>query len=209
MKFHCVPCLKQQGFSLIEILIAIIVLSIGLLGLAGLQLSSLRNSNSAYARSQAVVLTNDIIDRMRANIVGFNQGRYDDQQVGCQDKYNCTKGNLGDLYVSAEPTANCRDVACSTDEMVATDLYAWQTRLNQELPNAVGRVFCTPNVTGGGVDQSELRARAKYPNLVCGTNGQYLITVTWVEVDRDIANIGGGGAQQGTRQHTVATGFRP
>ena len=62
---------RSQGFTLIEVLIAIIVLSIGLLGLAGLQLTSLRNSNSAYTRSQAVILSYDIVDRIRANRVGF------------------------------------------------------------------------------------------------------------------------------------------
>jgi|GEM_PF-166173 len=205
MKNPVVSCQNQQGLSLIEVLVAIIVLSIGLLGLAGLQLSSLRNSNSAYLRSQAIVLSGDIIDRMRANIVGFNAGQYDTQQVGCQDVYRCADSGL---YLTSKPS-DCIDRDCSTTEIVAADLFAWQTRLNQELPNAVGRVVCTPNVSGGGPDDSERRELAKHPNLVCGANGQYLITVTWVEADRDIANIGGAGTQQGTRQHTVATGFRP
>ena len=157
-------------------------------------------------RSQAVILTNDIIDRMRANIVGFNRGQYDAQQVGCQNQYDCKSASL---YITSAPSANCLDRDCSINEMVATDLYAWQTTLNRALPNAAGRVWCTANTSGGGADQPELRALAQYPNLVCGANGQYLITVTWVEVDRDLNDLGGGGAQTGTRQHTVATGFRP
>ena len=52
---------------MLEVLIAIVVLSLGLLGFAGLQSISIRNNNNAYLRSQATVLAYDILDRMRAN----------------------------------------------------------------------------------------------------------------------------------------------
>jgi type IV pilus assembly protein PilV len=58
----------QRGVTLLEVLVSILVLSIGLLGYAGLQMISLKNNNSAYQRSQATLLTNDIVDRMRANM---------------------------------------------------------------------------------------------------------------------------------------------
>lgn len=57
----------SAGFTLIEILVTVIVLSIGLLGLAGLQATSLKFNSTAYQRSQATSLAYDIIDRMRAN----------------------------------------------------------------------------------------------------------------------------------------------
>ena len=57
----------QSGVGLIEVLIAMVVLSIGLLGLAGVQLTSMRSSSSALAKTQANTLGNDILDRMRAN----------------------------------------------------------------------------------------------------------------------------------------------
>jgi type IV pilus assembly protein PilV len=56
-----------RGFTLLEVLVALVVLSIGLLGLSGLQTTSLRNNQSALLRSQAVILAEDILDRMRAN----------------------------------------------------------------------------------------------------------------------------------------------
>lgn len=62
------PSTFSRGFSLIEILIAILILSVGLLGNAGLVAASLKNSNNAYYRSQASVLAADILDRMRANL---------------------------------------------------------------------------------------------------------------------------------------------
>ena len=57
----------QRGATLIEVLIAIVVLSIGLLGLAGLQVTSIQSNYSAYYRSQATVLAYDYADRMRTN----------------------------------------------------------------------------------------------------------------------------------------------
>ena len=58
------------GFTLIEVLIAMLVLAVGLLGLAGLQATSLRNNQSAYNRSQATQLAYDLADRIRANVAG-------------------------------------------------------------------------------------------------------------------------------------------
>jgi type IV pilus assembly protein PilV len=58
---------KTRGFTLIEVLVAIVVLAIGLLGLANLQGNALRFNQGAYQRTQATVLANDILDSMRAN----------------------------------------------------------------------------------------------------------------------------------------------
>ena len=60
----------NTGFTLIEVLIAMLVLAVGLLGLAGLQATSLKNNQSAYNRSQATQLAYDMADRMRANVAG-------------------------------------------------------------------------------------------------------------------------------------------
>lgn len=70
------PPLGQRGFTLIEVMVAVIVLSIGLLGLAALQTTGLRNNHSAYYRSQATFLAYDIIDRMRANRDAATAGNY-------------------------------------------------------------------------------------------------------------------------------------
>lgn len=60
-------CKSQRGFTLLEVLVTMVVLSLGLLGYAGLQMATLKNSTSAYQRSQATILAYDIIDRLRAN----------------------------------------------------------------------------------------------------------------------------------------------
>lgn len=68
---------RRSGFTLLEVLVAMVVLSVGLLGLSGLQTTSLRNNQSALLRSQATLVSKDIIDRMRANRASAIGGDYD------------------------------------------------------------------------------------------------------------------------------------
>jgi type IV pilus assembly protein PilV len=67
---------RQRGMTLIEALVALLVLSIGLLGVAGLQLQALRSNHGAHLRSQATILAHDIADRMRANRTEALAGAY-------------------------------------------------------------------------------------------------------------------------------------
>lgn len=76
----------QRGFTLLEVLVAVLVLTIGLLGLAGLQATAVRSNTSAYLRSQASILAYDIADRMRANRLAVSIYSYCGQNVngaGC------------------------------------------------------------------------------------------------------------------------------
>ena len=68
---------RQHGFSMIEVLIAILVLAIGLLGMAHMQASGMRSTHGAYIRTQATVLAGSIIDSMRANATAARSGNYD------------------------------------------------------------------------------------------------------------------------------------
>ena len=66
----------QSGFTLIEVLVALLVMSIGLLGLAALQATSLKTNHGAFTRGQAVLIAYDMMDRMRANQVQAIGGAY-------------------------------------------------------------------------------------------------------------------------------------
>ena len=70
------PKHRQQGLSLIEVLIAALILAIGLLGIAAMQAVTLRNSQSAFDRTQAVVLSYSMFDAMRANAAAARAGGY-------------------------------------------------------------------------------------------------------------------------------------
>jgi type IV pilus assembly protein PilV len=96
---------KNCGFTLIEVLIAVLVLSIGLLGLAGLQAVSLRSNHSGLLRSQANILAYDLIDRMRANrnaalstsiyLMDFDEGP-DETATNCESaSASCGEGDTG------------------------------------------------------------------------------------------------------------------
>jgi type IV pilus assembly protein PilV len=67
---------RQRGFTLVEILVTVVLISVGLLGIAALQVTTLRGNQEAYVRSQASVLSADILDRMRANANAARNGQY-------------------------------------------------------------------------------------------------------------------------------------
>ncbi len=120
---------RNNGFSLIEVLVAMVVLAIGLLGLAGLQTASLKSNNSAYQRSQATILANEMLDRMRANRVGIQSNFYDDPYSG---------GTPADPNCVANTTGT--PLGCSIQDMANYDVYYWETSLGNLLPNGQGAI---------------------------------------------------------------------
>ncbi len=69
-RFYSHPIHRPGGFTLIEVLVSVLILAIGLLGLAGLQLAGLQNNQSALLRSQATMIAYDIGDKLRATPEG-------------------------------------------------------------------------------------------------------------------------------------------
>src|SRR5687768_7965049 len=67
---------RSDGMSLIEVLVTLVIISVGLLGVAALQLATVRNNYDAFVRSQAAVLAGDVLDRMRANRRAALNGDY-------------------------------------------------------------------------------------------------------------------------------------
>lgn len=103
---------RQKGVGLIEVLVALVVLSVGLLGMATLQATSLRANHQAYLRSQAVILARDVVDRMRANRPPALAGDYD----------------------------IALDAAATGTTVSATDLKQWKAALGAQLPLGDGSV---------------------------------------------------------------------
>ncbi len=109
---------RQRGFTLLEVLVAILVLSIGLLGLAMLQVESLKYNTDAYYRTQATMLAYEIIDRMRANSAAAKAGSY---VASAAPSTTETCGNT---------TSGCAD----TTALANYDLGVWYSRLGAVLP---------------------------------------------------------------------------
>jgi type IV pilus assembly protein PilV len=114
---------RSQGVSLIEVLVSLLILSLGLLGVAGLQTTSLRSNQTAYFRSQATAAAADIIDRMRANPQGVGNGKYD--TIDSDD-------------LPSDPS--CIDSGCDADELADYDIIDWATNTLASLPTGAGTV---------------------------------------------------------------------
>ena len=87
---------KQMGFMMLEVLISLVVITVGLISLSGLQIASLRVTNEAHLRNTASLFIMDFSERMRANPVGISEGHYGSdvscsvEEVKCRDNYACS-----------------------------------------------------------------------------------------------------------------------
>ncbi len=131
---------SQRGVGLIEVLVAVLVLSFGMLGLVGLQTWALRNNQSAMERGMATVQIHSIVDAMRADPVNAANGLFD---IGLDD--------------AAPAGATYRDVAIAQ----------WREGLIEALnPTATGAVDCNGNTCIVTVRWNDQRAGGDEAQLV-------------------------------------------
>lgn len=114
-----------RGYGLIEVLIALLVLSIGLLGLARLQMNGLKSTRSATLRFEAVNLAYDILDRMRANRVRALQGDYDIKLGGTAAGGGQGQVDLEDWKAALAATLPEGDGSIAVENRVATVIVQW------------------------------------------------------------------------------------
>jgi len=143
---------KQAGFTLVEVLIAVLVLSVGLLGLAALQTIGTRVNHSAHLRSVATQLGYDMFDRMRANQDGFQKGFY----------------NLP----SASSSGCFSGTACTSEQVAKEDVFEWNAYLDDQLPEGEG-VVCVDSTPEDGADASS-------PSCD-GSGSSYAVKIWWVD----------------------------
>lgn len=146
---------SHSGATLIEVLISLLILAIGLLGMTGLQTVSLRNTQSAYLRTQASIASNDIVERIRANLQGGEANNYD--------------ANAGAV------TAACNTIAgCTAGQLAANDIAEWNVALAADLPAGAGIVCAdaTPEDGTPGTPACD------------GLGDDYAVKIWWDE-DRD------------------------
>lgn len=142
---------KSRGFTLLEVLVAMTIVAIGLLGLAGLMSGSLKNNQSAYQRSQAVWLAYDILDRMRAN-----------QNAATSGNYN--------IVLNAAPA--------SANPIALADLTAWTTSLGSALPQGTGSVNVNANIATVIVQWNDQRGLGYATNNYQGKSNQTVTIVS-------------------------------
>ncbi|EAZ99349.1 Ribosome recycling factor [Marinobacter sp. ELB17] len=117
---------RSTGVGLIEVLVSLLVLSVGILGIAGLQTRALQMNQSVLYQSRANVLAYDIMDRMRAN-----QSQVDNYQIDFSDAVP----SFSNCY---SPSANCTAI-----QIADFDLGSWRADLAAVLPDGKGSIVKT------------------------------------------------------------------
>lgn len=155
----------HAGFTLIEVLVTVVVVSIGLLGLAGLQINGLRANVSSEARSKATLLASDIIERMRANPLGVANNDYaniDTTGIGCSAQPNPFCSNANAITAAS----------CTPTEMASFDAWVWACGM----PTA-------GNVRGGIANQLNQGTGSVVCTAPCAAGSTYTVTVNWNETN--------------------------
>ena len=132
------PRTRQVGFTLIELLVSVLILSFGLLGIAGMLTLTLKSNGSSYFKQLSVQSAYNIIDRMRAN-----------SQMAIAGSYNVN--NLvtsGTPTIPTAPSTVCTSSACTPAQMAAYDTWYWLANSVAQLPNGCASVTTAP-ASGG------------------------------------------------------------
>ena len=130
----------QSGFSLIEVMISIVILSIGMLGAAGMQAAAMQSNKETRNQSVAASFARELADKMRGNsVVAIKSAAADNPY-------------LTGTATFVAPTENCFTTACSSAAAVANwDMADWKSRVQNALPDPKIRVCFdrTPFATDG------------------------------------------------------------
>ena len=153
---------RNGGFTLIEVLIAMLVIVVGLLGVATMQIASFQANQGAYARSQAVYLAQDILDRIRSNPKGF-------RDTSIYDAIDTSK----DSDIPADPNCVTSTTGCTPLQMAQQDVREWSANFS----NVNGVDNYRPMLPNG---------RAQLQRL--GSANDFTATISWDEKDWSTAN---------------------
>lgn len=144
---------RQSGMSLIEIMVAVVVVSVGLLGVARMEIFAKQSNVEAVQRTAATQLAQQIITKMRANPSQLSA--YEGQVLGA--------GKL------AAPTS-CENATCTTAQIAAWDLYQWEQSLM-----GTNEIATITNSNAGGLDTP----RGCIAGPAGGGVGQYTVSISW------------------------------
>lgn len=148
----------QDGISLIEVMMAVLIFSVGLIGLASLMVMATRSNHAAYLRTQVVFLANNMAARMSGNPVGVWSGNYN------STAYPVGAGSVGCSSGSA----------CDAAALATHDQRLWSTQLQTFLPSPEATIACGGVGSAGYDPTSQLAMRPPY-------GGTCKMTIRWSE----------------------------
>lgn len=170
----------QRGFTLIEVMVALLIFSLGLMGMAGLMVLSVKTNQSAYLRTQASFLAQSMADRMRVNR---------SQIAAYVGTYN--SGTAG-----SDPCAS--GAACPPAQMVLRDRAVWSQQMITFLPNPTATIACNGAVLG-----TAAQAGASPYNGLCTLN------IEWDESTLARGTLAATPAAAAPNRQTFAWVFQP
>lgn len=122
----CVPSSRNRGFSLVEVLVSIVILTVGILGMVGMQAASMRANREAKLQSTAIVLARELAEMMRGNrSVGI-------MAAGSNPYLVSTMAAATPSYCLKVGSGTCSDVT----DIANAEMTEWLSRVNTELPGA-------------------------------------------------------------------------
>jgi len=125
---HTVSAIKQHGFSMLEILITLVIISTALLGTAGLQIYALRMGQDGQFRTQAVFLASDITERMEANKLAAVAGDY----------------VVASASTPSASGSDCAANSCNATALASWDISQWENAIiTAGLPQADWQIIQT------------------------------------------------------------------
>jgi type IV pilus assembly protein PilV len=155
---------RDRGFSLIEVLVALIIIGVGMLGIAKIQALSYASTGTAAARSIAAIEASSLAAAMRANRDYWTTAAAGGTQTITTVGAAVTSSTDATLL---SPGA-CSAVACSMQQLAAYDLQNWATSLNGSLPASSSTITCVPPTAG-------------VPAMPAGYPIGCTIQITWIE----------------------------
>lgn len=159
------PIRFSRGFSLTEVLVSMLVLAIGVLGAAGLQLAATRTTQQAAFQTLALQLASEMADKMRANDAQMKQAG------GLFLAVDYKSASDGEPSV---PGKLCYAASCDAAELAAFDIYEWESRVKEALPG--GRVLICRDSSPWDSGQGRLIWDCSGSST---TNASYVIKVGW------------------------------
>ncbi len=167
----------QNGFTLIEALVSIVVISVALIGIAGMQLVSLKNNAESKYRSLAVQLASDLSERMRSNL----DAALIDDANRMANPYNKPITTAADTAYAIDPGCG---TLCGAGARAQLDLKQFQDQVKRLLPRGVG-VVCIDS----GIDLAKVpRFDGTTITPECDNQGSlFAVKIFWLD-DRQSAN---------------------
>lgn len=175
---------KMAGLTMIEVLVTLIILSVGLLGMAGLQITGVRSANNSSYRTQATLLANDMAERMRANSAAVDNNVFmavNSANIDCTAKPDpyCSDHSISSVVTAAQ--------TCTTAEMAAYDISVWfcgeysngvrRNGVDNILPEAAATITCVDTNPPAGADAD-----------ACTDRSPHVVTVSWTELNTERGN---------------------